>query len=50
MVLLDMIEDKIKHQTCRNDAISQVNQLLVGLRYYATRAFQVYFINYYKIT
>lgn len=41
LILLHMIEDEIKHQTCRNNAISPVNQLLVALRYYATGAFQV---------
>jgi len=50
LILLHMIEDEIIHQTCRNNAISPVNQLLVGLRYYATGAFQVCFINDYEIT
>jgi len=40
-----MIKDEIMHQTSRNNAISPVNQLLVALRYYATGAFQVCFIN-----
>lgn len=50
MVLLYMIEDNIKHRTCRNNAILPAIQLLVALRFYATGAFEVQFINHYQIT